>query len=64
MFRVRDPELWTSILNEDLVLKSQIVDGNFPAGSMGELLQRSLLESEKRADAGNVTPLKKPSNPE
>jgi len=60
LFHMRDPENVAKALRENSALHEQIASRKFSHGSMGQLLQDALRESRKRAEAGNVSPLKKP----
>ena len=61
LFHMRDPENVADALRNNPKLHEQIANGKFSEGSMGQLLQDALRETRKRAEAGNVSPLKKPT---
>jgi len=62
LFHMRDPENVANALRDNPKLHEQIANGRFSEGTMGHLLQDALRESRKREEAGNVSPLKKPTN--
>jgi hypothetical protein len=61
LFHMRDPENVARALRDNPALEDRIASGEFPEGSMGQLLQDAFEESQKREHAGNISPLKKPT---
>jgi hypothetical protein len=58
MFYLKDTQVWVRAMEANPEKVTQIENGQFPPGSLGEFLQDALDENRKRLEAGNVSPLK------